>query len=87
MFKNLFFNLLLAGTDNNPELTVGYNFDTDGFLKIFCIVLLLIVIFGSIAVFCYISYLRGKIHDLEEKISTGNKEQEENPNSIESGKE
>jgi hypothetical protein len=33
----------------------------------------LIVIFGGIAVFCYISYLRGKIYDLEEKISIENK--------------
>ena len=77
MFKNFFYKLLLAGTDSKPELTVGYNFDTDSFIKAFCIILLLIVIFGGIIVFAYISHLKTKIRELEEKNKTEDNNQTE----------
>ena len=75
MLKNLFLNLLLVGTDNKPELTVGPNID--GFIKGLCIFLIILIVIGGIAIYCYISYLKSKIHKLEEEISTESKKNQE----------
>ena len=75
MFKNLFFNLLLAGTDNKPELSVGPNMD--GFIKGLCFFLIILIVMGGIAIYCYISYLKSKIQKLEEEISTESKKNQE----------